>query len=331
MKAVRLGSGGPWLDPSVDEPSPGPRDAIVRPMLVGLGGFEAEAASGGVGDPHRGEFIPGREFVGVVERAAASPHKADPPVGKRVVGSAEVLCGECDMCRAGLSSHCRDRVTLGAPQRDGVLAERFAIPAINLVSVPDSVADEAAALALPLARAVHTARLMRVEGRPYITVLGRGAEAILTAQVMARLNASVRLVTGCETTLTACERLGLKHRPQREVGRRADQDIVVDCAGSTEGLETAVRMVRPRGKIVSQRDAPLGEHGGASVDLSTIIENELELLGSRGARLVEAVEMLEAGEVTVEGLITRRVTFDRAAEALRGAADPSQIKVVVEM
>lgn len=322
---MRLGAGAVTLDHITLKPAQD-GDVVVRPTLVGVEWFDiAAAASVEPGAP----FTPGREFVGAVVETGG---RASALKGQRIVASPDIVCGSCDLCRAGLSAHCRERALLGSPGCDGALCEQFAIPAMNVCVIAASLDDDHAIFALPLARALQAAWITHLEGRPYVSVLGRGAEALLAAQAMAKLNASVRIVSTCDATLHAADRLGVRHRPLDQVGRRADQDVVLDVSPPGAGIATAAAMVRPRGKIVLLRPlAPPGFDAPDQADLRPIVDNEIEVIGSRGARLREAVTMLERGEINVEGLITQRFKLEHAAKAFAAAQESSQLKIVIEI
>ena len=168
---------------------------------------------------------------------------------------------------------------LGIVGRDGCFAERFVLPANNLIEVPDSIDDDHAVFTEPLAAALQIIRQLTIEGRPYITVLGDGRLGLLCTQVLAQQNATVRCVGKHLSKLALCEKWGVKHRQLEDVGMRADQDIVVDCTGSPDGLVTAMNMVRPRGKIVLKTTVaagPLGDH----IDLSHKMMNKITILNT---------------------------------------------------
>lgn len=323
MRAVRRLNGQITLDRAAPEPKAHPGWAIVRPSRVGIGADDLAAT---------GEKILGREFVGTVERVEPDPKQgvsesdAKKWKGKRVVGAARVPCGACELCTRGLSRHCANARTIGE-SLDGCFADAFAIPVTNLAELPKSVDDDAGVFAQALADAIHTASQVRVEGKPYITILGDGRMGLLCAQVMARMNASVRVVGVNEHKLALCEKWGVKHRPLSDVGRRADQDIVVECTGTREGLTDALRMVRPRGTVLlkSRPSEPV------NADLRTIVDNELQVVGSRGGSVAEAVDRLAKGDIDCASLITRRMKLDDAANALRIASEPDQIKVVMDV
>lgn len=305
--------------------APARGEAVVRPLLAGICATDLEICKGYM------EFtgVLGHEFVGVVERINGEDRRR--LAGKRVVGAINAVCGECDLCRAGLTTHCRNRTVLGIAGRDGCMADRFVLPEANLVVVPDHVDDEVAVFAEPLAAALQACRQLHLEGQPYITVLGDGRLGLLCAQAMARLNASVRVVGKHEAKMNLCEKWGIKHRHVSEIGRRQDQDVVVDCTGSADGLALALQLVRPRGKVLLKTTVAPGSP--SAVDLSPVVINEIDVIGSRCGSIPDAVKMLSSRPAVIDviSLISRRFRLEDAEKALAAAGQPDVIKVLIDM
>jgi alcohol dehydrogenase len=329
LRAIRLNGSGVVLDGRAEPPALGAGEAFIRPLRMSISPSDARLAAARHASGHDGAPLTlGQEFVGIVERLHDS---ADRDLrkrweGKRIVGAVTIACGRCDMCRAGFSPHCRDKRTLGAQGWDGCFAEAFKLPIRNLVEVPAAIDDDHAVFASALAGALHTAQLVRVEGKPYITILGDNADGLLCAQVMARMNASVRLLGSRPGKFTLCEKWSIKHRHINEVGRRGDQDIVVDCTGSAASLALALQLVRPRGKVML-RQAPAGDQ---HIPLDLLVDNEIELLGARIGSLADALAVLARGEIDVLSLITRRARLSDGPAALAAAANPEQVKVLLD-
>jgi len=318
------------LDTEAPEPSPAPGEALIRPLRVGLTSPDLAAAQGRIG------FVGtlGHEFVGEVQAvwnadAEAMEHEL---VGRRVVGSPRVVCRVCHLCRAGLSSHCQSRQVLGLHGRNGALADLFTLPTANLCIVPDEVDDESASFASSVAAAFHVAQMLHVEGKPYITILGDGAMGLLTAQVMARLNASVRVLGRHPEKFCLAEKWGVKHRHVDDVGLRKDQDIVVDCTGEPGGLMQAMAMARPRGTIVLKTtiSPSPGARCPVQVDLTPLVNEEITLIGSRCGNVLDGLGAIQRGEVEVPALVTGRMSLDRGVEALAAAREPGQIRILIE-
>ncbi len=333
MKAIVRRGGDVLLDSKCAEPSAAAGDAVVRPVLCGVSPADLAAArnEGRSGDGFQG--VLGHQFVGVVESVAGERYQE--LVGKRVVSDVVVVDPKSELARRGLARHAPDRQLLGLLGRDGCFAEKVAIPAANLTVVPEGVSDDDAVFAEPLAAAVHASRIVRLEGKTFVTVLGDNLSALLCAQVMARLNHSVRLLGRREDRLAIAERWGVRRRPLEEAGLRQDQDVVIECTGEAEMVERAFAMVRPRGSVVLKRE-PLPLPGVKSgivcgADLTPVVLNELEVVGASVGRVAEAVPELAEGKIDLSGLITRRFSLDEGVAALRAAGEAGSIKVVIEV
>lgn len=322
MKAIRCQLGAVVLDERAADPTPAPGEALVEPTRLAIDADDALAVAG--------EFsgVLGHEFVGtVVALHAPAGHPSHARlVGKRVVGSAHTPCGACDRCKSGLALHCAHATTLGLDRRDGCFAQRFVLPAASLVRVPDALGDDQAIFASSVGRVLHAARMLRLEGKAFVSVLGDGPVALLAAQVMARRNASVRLLGTHGANMELCTKWGVKHRAQHEVGRRHDQDIVFDCEGTTESIGMALGLVRPRGIVVLMHNRA----AGAAVPADALVRDEVQVLGSRGCAIADAVAELAAGRVDVLGLVARRLRFDDGPRAIMAAGEPGMLKILLD-
>ena len=167
--------------------------------------------------------------------------------------------------------------------------------------------------------------MMRVDGRVYVTVLGDSAMGLMCAQWLASQNASVRLLGWDAARFELCEKWGVKHRHADDVGRRADQDVVIDCTSSRDGLKLAMQLVRPRGTILVRGSAP------ADVDLAPMADGELTLMGSRAGNLREAVQALATGRVDVLSLITRRIRLEDVPGVLGSPVPAGEVQTLVEV
>ena len=328
IRALRYTGSGVELV-NVETPEPPPGEALIVPTRLGICATDLEIRRGYMGGH---PITLGHEFVGKVAAVNPLPAQTDrygKLTGKRVVGTINAVCGECDLCRAGLSVHCRSRTVLGISGRDGCFADAFCLPLVNLHVLPDGIDDDQAVFVEPLAAAIHASQQIRMEGKPYITVLGDGRLGLLCAQVMQRMNASVRVIGRHAAKLALCERWGIKHRLVTDIGFRGDQDIVVDCTGTPAGFADALRLVRPRGVILLK--STFMPRADAPIDLAPVVINEVQVIGSRCGPFPDAIGMLLRREVDVVSLITRRTTLERGVDALRLAEEPEQVKVLMEV
>ena len=141
------------------------------------------------------------------------------------------------------------------------------------------------------------------------------------------VNASVRVVGRYSESLARCEKWSVKHRHVDDVGRRADQDIVVDCTGSPSGLSLAMRLVRPRGTIVLK--STFVDSG--SLNLTPLVVNEVTLLGSRCGPFPEAINALAREAIEVQSMISKTFPIEQSVEAFEAARDPDNVKVLLKV
>ena len=325
MRALRFDGTTLRLVTSHPRPRPQRGEALIRVRRAAVSSIDVELCRGLLAF----EGTLGHEFVGVVESVDGDERPG--LIGTRVVGSVAAVCGRCDMCQAGLSNHCRHGTVLGIQGRDGCLADWLVLPAGNLEVVPDAVDDDHAVFVEMVASAIQAARQLTIEGKPYITVLGDGPLGLVMVQVMARLNASVRLVGRYSEKLGLCEKWGIKHRHVDDIGRRADQDIVVDCTGSGTGLDIAMQLVRPRGTIVVKTMYALHRERTEHVDYCPIVMKEITLLGSRSGPIREALSAIAEDSIDVVSLIGKRMKLNDGPAVLQTAARAGMLKVLVDM
>lgn len=288
-------------------------EALLRPLLLGICNTDIEITRGYAG--FRGTL--GHEFVAVVERCA------DPAwVGRRVVGEINAACLRCATCLRGDTSHCHERTTLGIRGRDGAMADAFSLPTHCLHAVPDPVPDEAAVFTEPLAAAVEILELTHLRPTDRVAVVGDGKLGLLVAQVL-RLPGNEVVVVGRHPERRALlATLGVTAVAADDLPTERF-DVVVDCAGNTSGLATARRLVRPRGRLVLKSTYA----GVGQVDLSAVVVDEVQVLGSRCGPFAPALRLLARGLVQTAPLIAACYPLDDGLQAF--AAAQGTLKVLL--
>src|SRR5689334_1876210 len=304
--------------PRHPDPAAADGDALIRVRQAGICATDLEIVKGYMGF----SGILGHEFVGDVVQSSNKDL-----VGQRVCGEINVVCGRCDLCVAGLSSHCRNRSVLGILNHDGAFAEYVRLPATNLHAIPASIDDDQAVFVEPLAAAFQILKQIKVDARKFVTVLGDGRLGLLVAQVLRNAGCPVRVIGKHPDKLALCEKWSIRSRPLSDISPRHDQDVVVDCTGSAAGFELAMQMTRPRGTIVLKSTFA----AGAPLNLAPIVIDELCVIGSRCGPFKEAIRALAEKQVDVVSLIHRRMKLDQGVEAMSVAARPGVLKVMLTM
>src|SRR6478735_7361426 len=145
---------------AVADPTPSAGEVVLEVTRAAICGTDAAEWDHGPVLCRSGVVL-GHEFVGRVADVGANV--AGLGVGDRVVSGAGISCGLCTWCRRGRTNLCAEYRTLGL-QVDGGLAEYVTSPAAICRPVPDACDDDAAAMAQPLAVALHA--LSRVAQAP---------------------------------------------------------------------------------------------------------------------------------------------------------------------
>lgn len=291
------------------------QEAVVRVVLSGICNTDIEIARGYAG--FKGTI--GHEFVGIVEDAPDGNL-----VGQRVVGEINAGCGECELCRAGDPRHCPKRTVLGIVGRDGAHAEFLRLPLINLLPVPERIADEHAVFAEPLAAACGIMERTPVTKDNNVAVIGDGKLGLLCAQAMALTGAPVLLIGKHPEKLRIAERRGIETATVKSAaGGRREFDVVVEASGSSSGFSTAVGLLRPRGVLVLKSTF----HGTTEINAATIVVDEISIVGSRCGRLTLALDLLKRGAIDVDSLISEEYSLQDGVLAMERAAKKGILKV----
>ena len=120
MKAIWLEKNALRYRDDISIPEPSAGEALVAVRLAGICGTDLELVKGYY--PYTG--IPGHEFVGEIVQSPDHPER----VGERVVGEINIVCGHCDPCLRGQSTHCEQRSVLGMIDRHGAFARPVSAP-----------------------------------------------------------------------------------------------------------------------------------------------------------------------------------------------------------
>jgi L-iditol 2-dehydrogenase len=315
-------------------PVVGPGDLLLRIRGCGLCGSDiAKLVAPTVARP----MVLGHEVVGdVVEIGAGVSAFAE---GDRAVAAHHVPCGMCHYCRRGSASMCR---AFKASHLDpGGFAEYVRVPAENVryatFRLPPSLGDEAASFVEPLACCHRAVRRTRAEPGDTCVVVGLGSIGCLFVQLLARAGAAVVGVDRLRARVELATRFGAAAGgtpdaaavATRELSDGRGADHVVVTAGGAAVLAWAAEIVRDGGSI----HYFAGGGGDAlPLPLETLYHRELTITStysSSPADLAAAFELIAAGQVSVDGLISHRVPLERLEEGVELMRRHLAVKVFV--
>jgi threonine dehydrogenase-like Zn-dependent dehydrogenase len=316
MKGLWLENNELQLRTDIPIPESPQGEALVRVLRAGICNTDLELIKGYY--PYTG--IIGHEFVGVVEQG---PQQL---MNQRVVGEINAACGYCRFCRRGQPTHCENRTVLGIVNRHGAFAEYLSLPIGNLHPVPENVSTEAATFTEPIAAALEIQEQVQLSPDDRVLVVGDGKLGQLIAQTLALTGCELLVVGRHEDKLANLAARGIQTGLANSVTDRYF-DISVDCTGNPEGFITARRALRPRGKLILKSTYA----GNLSIDASSLVVDEITLIGSRCGPFIPALKLLATGKVDVKSLIHGHYSLSQGLEAFEKAKTKGVLKVLLEM
>lgn len=151
-------------------------------------------------------LIPGHEWSGVVVKTESE--KDAHWIGKRVVGSNDVVCLTCDACRRGEWRYCKSFEEIGF-KRNGAYAEYIAVPAYGLCELDDSVDMAEAALCEPLGVALGTMKKSHAKMGDTCLIIGAGSIGLCTLAVAKAMGLSkITVAATTEGRLSLAKEMG---------------------------------------------------------------------------------------------------------------------------
>jgi threonine dehydrogenase-like Zn-dependent dehydrogenase len=305
-------------------------EALIEVICAGICNTDLEIIKGYAGFLG----IPGHEFVG---RVLDSPDAAQ--VGKRVAGEINAGCGQCPLCRAGDARHCPLRTVLGIKGRDGAFAEFLSLPAENLIELPDSITDQEAVFIEPLAAAFNILEQVKLTPSLEVAIIGDGKLAQLIARVIAQVGCRLSVFGKHEEKLELLSSIEANSFLVNSTGDRLNSsgrdfscselnqvfDVVIEASGSARGMSSAIGLVKPKGIIVLKST----HHNLTQLDLSHVVVNEVQIIGSRCGRFHPAIELLATGRVDVLTLVSAVLPLEEGLFAFDQAAAPESMKVIL--
>jgi 2-desacetyl-2-hydroxyethyl bacteriochlorophyllide A dehydrogenase len=316
-------------------PKPGPGEVLLRVRRVGICGTDLHIFQGHL--DHRvpkGGVIGHETFAEVMEAPAGSGFAA----GDRVVVDPVVSCEQCRACRMGAYYLCQKLKVRGVDMTGG-MQEYWAVPAGQLLRVPDTLGDDQAAVIEPLAVATHDVDRAGVKSGDRVMVFGGGPIGALIAMVARGRGAEVAVVEINPYRIGLLEDLGLTTvGPDIDVHRFVETftggdgvDVAFEVTGNPAAARMVTDVVRVWGtvSIVAIHAEPI------PINLYRMFERELTI---HGARLYarrdweEAIRLAASGLVPLAPLVSRTIPLDGLQQGMEQAlAGGPVMKILVDV
>ncbi len=287
--------------------------------------------------------ILGHEAAGRVVAVGANVTRFS--VGDRICLGADVPCGECVFCEAGIGNNCQINYAMGyqfaGSFAEYVLLNKMVVNYGPIHKIGDGISYEEAALAEPLACVLNGLELSQVKLGDTVVVIGAGPIGMMLVEVAMKMGARVLLVNRSRPRLEIAKRLGaaayICSGDEDAVQRVLDEtgglgaDVVITCNPSPESQVDAIHMAKNRARVNFFGGLPK-DRAIVPLDTNLIHYKELFVHGAHGSlprHHQQAVELINNGIIDMSKFISHRFPLERIEEAIRVAESHEGLRVIV--
>ena len=273
--------------------------------------------------PYWPPVILGHEFSGEIVEAGVEVKNFR--IGDRVVVEPHTLaCGVCDLCRQGKIQLCTHKRSPGWGINGG-FAEYVTMPEMLLHRIPDGMNYEIAALAEPMAIAVHQVTERCCIGcQDFVVVTGAGPIGILAAFVAKAAGAGRVAITGmnaCEySRFSAAKALGADfivnvekedaHAIVMNLTKGKGADVVIETSGAQAAIAQSVSMLKKCGKLCA---IGLGAKENVQIPWNEAIQKSLDIvccMSSGYTSWEKALSLIAHTDKNLNKLITHKTSLE---------------------
>jgi L-iditol 2-dehydrogenase len=325
----------------IDVPTLGDDDLLIEIKTAGVCGADVLLYEW----TYRGRFpvetpiVLGHECAGIVTQIGKNVKGFKK--GDRVTTESILGCGHCYYCQQGMTNLCPQWDHVGITF-NGTFAEYMRIPARAAHHLPDNVTFEQGALVEPLSIAVHTFDRIRFSLGDTVVIIGPGVIGLLITQAARSYGASKIIALGLEQDQSRLEKMKELGADVTIVSDQCDPvkeimeltngigaDVVIEAGGTPEAFNLSYQMVRGGGQI-----AALGYSNDGRLEPIILARQEISLLGLvafTSKHFVGAIKWLEAGKVSMDPLISHRLSLDEAEKGIQLMRDKQATKAILSL
>lgn len=326
VKAVCIEKPNEIYCKQVPYPQKKPHEVLIKMASAGICGSDVGAFRGTnplVTYPR----VIGHEVAGTII-AEGDTMAAGIKKGDRVIIDPYIYCGNCYPCSIGRTNCCEQLQVIGV-HTDGAIQQVFSHPAWLVHKLPDNLSFAHAPLAEPLTIALHALHRTRLQQDEYVAIIGAGAIGLLAALTAIHYQAIPILIDMVQPRLDYAQQLGIKHviNPTQQDSKQAIRHItnghmaqvVVEASGANSAIRETLDLASFAGRIAltgwPKQETPL--------PTNLITFKELDICGSRtsAGEFAEALTLLSERKIIPEQIITKIISVDEVAAAIRALSD----------
>ena len=288
--------------------------------------------------------ILGHEIAGQIVAVGSQVTKFE--IGDRVAIGADVPCGECVFCEAGIGNNCQTNYAMGYQFAGGfaeyVLLNKIVVNYGPVHKIPDHVTYDEAAMAEPLGCVLNALELSNIKLGESVVIIGAGPIGCMIIGVARKMGATKIIVVqrsrprmemarkfGADVYICSSEEDSIARVLEETDGLGAD--VVITSNPSPEAQQDALYMARNRGRVNFFGGLPK-DKSIVSLDTNIIHYKELFVHGAHGQMPIhhqKAVNLIASGAIDANQYISHSFKLDDINEAFVTAEGHSGMRVVV--
>ena len=315
-----------------------PNEVLVKVMSAGICGtdvhiYHGEKGSAEVTPP----VVLGHEFAGIVEAVGEAVTLVKP--GDHVTLDPNMYCGKCRGCRMGRKQNCENLYALGV-NTNGGFAEYCLCPDTQCFRLDPAVPFDTAAMAEPLACAIHGIDRLAIREGENVLIIGGGTIGLIMVQLAKMAGAgSIILSEPVASKRELALELGADFAFDPTSENMADflnehiglpyVDAVIEVVGKVMTVDQAFKAAG-RGTKILLFSVPQVE-AQYSLSLFDVYSKELTVMGSiiNPDTHLRAVNLINSGKVRFDKIITHSFGLSDLEAAIKKQMSGDSIKVVV--
>lgn len=340
MKIAKMSAFGKMKIEKMDIPTLEEGETLIKVHYVGICGSDVHIFEG-KHPTAKPPMILGHEYYGEIAKFCGTPPEGF-SIGEIVTAHPLTSCGSCKNCMDGRHNLCSELSIFGV-HKDGCYAEYIKTASNRLVKIENHVDPLVAALAEPLAVAVHDIRRSGLRSGESVFIIGAGTIGLLLA-IIAEFNGAGRIVLSeiDPQRIKISEELGftvvnpLEDNFEEVLAKQMGKDgfdRTFEVSGTQSGCNLMTRVARAGGTIVM-----IGiPNKSYKVDIVSIVLRELDIKGVRihtFNNFRDAVEIINNGKISskLKKLISRVYPLSEAIKAFEEIhRDKSIVKALLKL
>jgi 2-desacetyl-2-hydroxyethyl bacteriochlorophyllide A dehydrogenase len=310
---------------TIQDPSPGPVDIILRVKACGICGTDLKIVSGRIPPPIITlPHTPGHEIAGEVVEVGTGVTGVK--IGQKGIVYFYIGCKDCEMCRTGKENICFSIRRLGF-ELPGGFAEFIKLPAYNFCPFDEGISfSEMAVLPDAVVTSYHALKTMaEVKVGQDVLIMGIGGLGIQAVQIAKLMGARVFAVARREGPLKLASEYGAdflidsskegSSKNVLEMTQGRGVDVVIENVGSAQSMKWSLPCLKRRGRLVLVGYDPSDPYPLNPMEMHY---NEWTICGSRVStkqELIEVIDLVQRGKI--KPVVSKLFMWEKANEAMQ--------------